>query len=195
MPSANISVTQITQSAEHASLQRSLCCSNGPRNNINNNNSNHNNSDNHTDRCNSRFYNLLTAPRHVSNMYTQVARAQSRANHVQRICLSHATCHVPHGTKGQLSCQVWQIWNCIYSSFILLTEIINWWRINHHYWKHNHRKIKKQNYEHEAVFCESLHGCIVRYCTLWSSRPHKMKIFTLNHTGQHYLWWYLWRGK
>ena len=41
------------------------------------------------------FYNLLTAPRTVSNMYIQVARAQSCANHVQHIeCLSHATCHV-----------------------------------------------------------------------------------------------------
>ena len=31
------------------------------------------------------FYNLLTAPRTVSNTYTQVARAQSCANHVQHI--------------------------------------------------------------------------------------------------------------
>ena len=31
------------------------------------------------------FYNLLTAPRTVSNTYAQVARAQSCANHVQHI--------------------------------------------------------------------------------------------------------------
>ena len=50
------------------------------------------------------FYNLLTAPRTVSNMYTQVSRAQSCANHVQHIeRLSRATCSVPLGTKGQLS--------------------------------------------------------------------------------------------
>ena len=40
-----------------------------------------------------------------SNTYTQVARAQSRANHVQHIsCLSRSTCCVPHGRKRQLSC-------------------------------------------------------------------------------------------
>ena len=50
------------------------------------------------------FFNLLTAPRTVSNTYAQVARAQSCANHVQYIeCLSRAACHVPRGTKGQLS--------------------------------------------------------------------------------------------
>ena len=31
------------------------------------------------------FYNLLTAPRAVSNTYAQVARTQSCANHVQHI--------------------------------------------------------------------------------------------------------------
>ena len=41
------------------------------------------------------FYNLLTAPRTVSNTYAQVARAQSCANHVQHIQrLSCATCRV-----------------------------------------------------------------------------------------------------
>ena len=41
------------------------------------------------------FYNLLTAPRTVSNKYAKMARAQSCANHVQHIeCLSRATCHV-----------------------------------------------------------------------------------------------------
>ena len=38
------------------------------------------------------FYNLLTAPRTVSNTYAQVARAQPCANHVQHIeCLSSAS--------------------------------------------------------------------------------------------------------
>ena len=35
------------------------------------------------------FYNLLKAPRSVSNTYTQVARAQSFANHVQHIARFH----------------------------------------------------------------------------------------------------------
>ena len=38
------------------------------------------------------FYNLLTAPRTVSNAYAQVARAQPCANHVQHFeRLSHAS--------------------------------------------------------------------------------------------------------
>ena len=50
------------------------------------------------------FYNVLTALRTVSNTYVQVARAQSCANHVQHIaCLSHVTCRMPRGPKGQLS--------------------------------------------------------------------------------------------
>ena len=41
------------------------------------------------------FYNLLTAPRTVSNTYAQVAQAQSCPNHVQHIeRLSRATCRV-----------------------------------------------------------------------------------------------------
>ena len=41
------------------------------------------------------FYNLLTAPRTISNTHAQVARAQSCANHVQHIeRLSRATCRV-----------------------------------------------------------------------------------------------------
>ena len=69
------------------------------------------------------FYNLLTAPQNVSNMYTLVAQAPLYANHVQNIQrISHGTCHVPCGTKGQLSYIVWQSLNCIYFSFILLAE-------------------------------------------------------------------------
>ena len=45
-------------------------------------------------------------------------------------CLSRATSHVPLGTKGQLShYQVWQTWNHIYFSIILLDETNNQWRI------------------------------------------------------------------
>ena len=50
------------------------------------------------------FYHLLTALETVSNMYAQVARVQSCANHVQHIeRLSRATCRAPRGTNGQLS--------------------------------------------------------------------------------------------
>ena len=53
------------------------------------------------------LYNLLTAPRFVSNTYAQVTRTQSCANHVQHIGrLSRATCRVPRDTKGQLNYQV-----------------------------------------------------------------------------------------
>ena len=58
--------------------------------------SNNNNNNNHIQRCSLRFFNnLLAAPRTVSSSYTQVARVQSCANHVQHIeRLSHATCRV-----------------------------------------------------------------------------------------------------
>ena len=53
------------------------------------------------------FYNLLSGPRTVSKPYAQVAKVQLCASYVQHIeCLSHAVCCVPHGTKGQLSCEV-----------------------------------------------------------------------------------------
>ena len=59
--------------------------------------------------ANRQLYNLLTAPPTVSNTCLQVARAQSRANHEQHIeRLSRATCRVQSGTRGQLSCLVWQ---------------------------------------------------------------------------------------
>ena len=49
-------------------------------------------------------YNLLDAPQTVSNMYSQVAKAQLYENHVQHTeRLSHVTCCMPLGTKGQLS--------------------------------------------------------------------------------------------
>ena len=61
--------------------------------------------DNRIQRRESRFFcDLFTAPRTVSNTNAQVAGAQSRANHVQRIeRSSRETCRVPRGTKGQLS--------------------------------------------------------------------------------------------
>ena len=68
-----------------------------------------NKDDNLTERRNLRFfffffYNLLTAPRTISNTNAPVARAQSCANSVQRTeRLSRATCRVPRGRKGQLS--------------------------------------------------------------------------------------------
>ena len=79
--------------------------------------------------ANQDYYNLLNALRTVSNTYTQVARAQSCANHVQHIGrLSCVTCYVPRGTKEQLSYWVWQSSNRINLSFILLAETINRWR-------------------------------------------------------------------
>ena len=74
-----------------------------------NSNNNNDDDDDDDDDDDNIFYNLLTAPRTVSNTYTQVARAQSCANHVQHTDRSsRATCRVPLGTKGQLSYQVLQ---------------------------------------------------------------------------------------
>ena len=56
-------------------------------------------------------------------MYTQVAREQSCANHMQHIeRLSCATHLVPLGTKGQFSCYAWQNLYRIYFCFVLLAE-------------------------------------------------------------------------
>ena len=67
---------------------------------------NNNNDNDCIQRRSSRFlYNLLTALRAVSNTYAQEAKAQSCANDMQHMeRLSRATCRVPLGTKGQLSC-------------------------------------------------------------------------------------------
>ena len=55
--------------------------------------------------------------------YATAAWAQLCANLVQHMeRLARATCRVPRGTKGQLRCQVWQSWNNIYFSFVLLAE-------------------------------------------------------------------------
>ena len=60
-------------------LDNLTCCHNQTEvaDDKNNNNNNYN-----IERRNSRFHNLLTAPRTVSNAYPQVARVKSCANHV-----------------------------------------------------------------------------------------------------------------
>ena len=79
-------------------------------NNNNDDDHHHHHHDDHhhhrTERRNPRFvYNLLSAPRSVSNTSAQVARAQSCANHVPHIGhSSRAACRVPRGTKVQLGC-------------------------------------------------------------------------------------------
>ena len=68
---------------------------------------NNNDNNDRTEKRNSRFHNLLTPPRTVSNTYAPVARAQSCANHVQHIeRLSCTTCCVPCGMKVQLNYEV-----------------------------------------------------------------------------------------
>ena len=46
---------------------------------------------------------------------------KSRAAH-RALVTCNMSCNVPSGTKGQLSYEVWQSWNRIYLSFILLPE-------------------------------------------------------------------------
>ena len=52
----------------------------------------------------------------------QIACNTSSAYHLQM------SCYMPLGTKGQFSYSVWQSWNHIYLSFILLAESLNRWR-------------------------------------------------------------------
>ena len=92
---------------------------------------NNNNNNNRFQRCNSRF---LQSPLCAANCLQHVCLSGLGAI----VCKSHAThwalitCNmssfVPHGTKRQLSYQVWQSLNHIYFSFILLAEPLNWWR-------------------------------------------------------------------
>ena len=74
------------------------CASRGPKasnNNNNNNNTNNDNNNNRIERCNSRFLQSPQCAKTLSNMYSQVARAQSYTNQVQHIKrLSCATCCV-----------------------------------------------------------------------------------------------------
>ena len=77
-------------------------------------------------------YNLLTAPRAVSNMYAQVARAQSCANHVQHIeRLSRASVMLRatwyEGTAQLLSLTELKshLFELYFIGFILLAESLN----------------------------------------------------------------------
>ena len=73
---------------------------------------------------------LLTALQTISNTYTQVAQAQSCANHVQHIeRLLRATCHVTCHVVRRISSAIKFVCVCvcvcvcdIYFSFILLAE-------------------------------------------------------------------------
>ena len=83
-----------------------------------NNNNNNNDDDDDDDNNNNNitafkgairdfFYNLLIAPRTVSNAYAQVALAQSCENHLHRVLITcNMSCYMPRGTKGQLSYEV-----------------------------------------------------------------------------------------
>ena len=66
------------------------------------------NNHNNDERRNSRFLAIssLRCTRTVFNLYSQMALAQSCANHVQHRRLSCARCRVPRCTKGQLSYEV-----------------------------------------------------------------------------------------
>ena len=61
-----------------------------------------------------------TRLQHICSSVPDAIMCKSRAAH--RALIMCNMCYVPPGTKGQLSCKGWQIWNLIYLSFILLTE-------------------------------------------------------------------------
>ena len=72
---------------------------------------------------------LLQSPQCASNCLQNV-RSSGPGVIVCKACATHRafiTCNMSLGTKGQLSYWVWQNWNCIYFSAILLTETINRW--------------------------------------------------------------------
>ena len=74
------------------------------------------------------FYNLLTAPRTVSNTYVQVARAQPCANHVQHIeRLSRASVMLRatwyEGTAQLLS--LTEVKSLLFELYLLLAEPLN----------------------------------------------------------------------
>ena len=79
----------------------------------------------------SRFFTISSQRRELSSTRTLKWPGH---NHVQITCNTSSTyhvqvsCYMPLGTKGQLSCEVKQSWNRIYSSFILLAEPLNRWR-------------------------------------------------------------------
>ena len=84
-----------------------------------------NNNNNCIQRRYSRFFTIsslsptCTLKRPGCNL-VQITCNTSSAYHVQ------VSRYVPLGTKGQLSYKVWQSWNRICLSFILLTEPLNW---------------------------------------------------------------------
>ena len=91
------------------------------------------------------FYNLLTAPRTVSNTYAQVA--WRRRSCVQITCntssaypVQPAVCHLVQRDSSAIKCDSS---NCIYFSFILLTGTINWWR------KGGNRRIQRKSPDNE----------------------------------------------
>ena len=125
----------------------------GDQESLNNNSNNNNNNKTLLKAQLVICYSLFTAMRTVCNMYTQMARGQSCAHHMQhtvRLPLQHVVCHVvrrdspaimfdwveitfissvfDYGMKGQLSYYVWQGWNHIYFIFIWLAETKNWWK-------------------------------------------------------------------
>ena len=92
---------------------------------------NNNNNNNRIQRRYSKFFIISSQCRELSPTRTlkwpgrnsvQITCNTSSAYHVQ------VSCNVPLGTKGQLSYSVWQSWNRIYLSFILLAEPLNRWR-------------------------------------------------------------------
>ena len=90
-----------------------------------------NNNNNRIQRRYSRFFTISSQRRELSPTRTLKWPGRSR---VQITCDTSSayqvqvSCYVPLGTKGQLSYWVWQRWNRIYLSFILLAEPLNRWR-------------------------------------------------------------------
>ena len=90
-----------------------------------------NNNNNRIQRHYSRFSTISSQRRELSPARTL---KWPRHNRVQITCNTSSvyhvqvSCYMPLGMKGQLSYQVWQSWNRIYLSFILLAEPLNQWR-------------------------------------------------------------------
>ena len=112
---------------------------------------NNNHHDNRIERRNSRFFTIFYCAANCLQHVGSSGQALSCANHVQHIGRSsRATCRVPRGTKGQLSYYVWQSWNRIYLSFILLAETINWQR------REGNRSIRKKTLATSFRICHKL---------------------------------------
>ena len=110
------------------------------------------------------FYNLLTAPRTVSNTYAQVARAQSFANHVQHIeRLSRATCrvtcHVVRRDSSEIEFKrveiafIWKLYRAQKETHIFMSLILcNIWSF----------EIYNKTPQHENLFLEDT-------CVMWAA--------------------------